>query len=129
MCGARVLLSPVEAPNTVRAIFLGLCPRCGSGALFSGYIALEKQCPACALDYAMFDAGDGPAVFGILIVGAIVCGLALWVEFTFQPPLWVHAVLWIPLICILTAIFLRLSKSALLVLQFKHKAGEARLSE
>ena len=22
----------------------------------------------------MFDAGDGPAVFGILIVGAIVCG-------------------------------------------------------
>jgi len=36
----------------------------------------------------MFDAGDGPMVFGILIVGAIVCGLALWVEFTFQPPLW-----------------------------------------
>ena len=32
----------------------------------------------------MFDAGDGPVVFGILIVGAIVCGLALWVEFTFS---------------------------------------------
>ena len=32
----------------------------------------------------MFDAGDGPMVFGILIVGAIVCGLALWVEFTFS---------------------------------------------
>ena len=59
---------------------------------------------------------------------AIVCGLALWVEFTFQPPLWVHAVLWLPLICLLTAIFLRLSKSALLVLQYKHKAGEGRLT-
>ena len=47
--------------------------------MFDGYIALKKQCPACALDYAMFDAGDGPMVFGILIVGAIVCGLALWV--------------------------------------------------
>ncbi len=35
--------------------------------------------------------GDGPMVFGILIVGAIVCGLALWVEFTLSPPLWVHA--------------------------------------
>ncbi|HUE65563.1 MAG TPA: DUF983 domain-containing protein [Rhizomicrobium sp.] len=115
------------APNTSVAILKGLCPRCGQGPLFDGYIALKNQCPACGLDYAIFDAGDGPMVFGILIVGAIVCGLALWVEFTFQPPLWVHAVLWLPLICILTAIFLRLSKSALLVLQYKHKAGEGRL--
>lgn len=120
-------MSPVEAPNTARAIFLGLCPRCGHGPLFSGYIALKQQCTACALDYAMFDAGDGPMVFGILIVGAIVCGLALWVEFTWSPPFWVHAVLWLPLICLLTGIFLRLSKSALLVLQYKHKAGEGRV--
>ena len=117
----------MTAPNTTIAILKGLCPRCGQGHLFDGYIALKKQCSVCALDYAMFDAGDGPMVFGILIVGAIVCGLALWVEFTFQPPLWVHAVLWLPLICILTAIFLRLSKSALLVLQYRHKAGEGRL--
>ena len=75
----------------------------------------------------MFDAGDGPMVFGILIVGAIVCGLALWTEFTFQPPLWVHALLWAPLIAALTLLFLRVTKSALLVLQYKHKAGEGRL--
>ena len=118
---------PVTAPNTVKAIFLGLCPRCGQGPLFDGYIAVRKQCPACALDYGIFDAGDGPAVFGILIVGAIVCALALWTEFTFQPPLWVHAMLWVPLIVLLTAIFLRLSKSALLVLQYRHKAGEGRV--
>jgi len=117
-----------NTPNTIVAILKGLCPRCGQGPLFQGYIAVRKECPSCGLDYAMFDAGDGPMVFGILIVGAIVCGLALWVEFTFQPPLWVHAVLWLPLICILTALFLRLSKSALLVLQYRHKAGEGRLS-
>ncbi|MBN9571843.1 MAG: DUF983 domain-containing protein [Alphaproteobacteria bacterium] len=114
-------------PNTARCAILGLCPRCGQGPLFSGYIAVRPNCPSCGLDYAIFDPGDGPAVFGILIVGAIVCGLALWVEFTFQPPLWVHAALWVPLIVILTAIFLRLSKSALLVLQYRHKAGEGRL--
>ncbi|HEU0161240.1 MAG TPA: DUF983 domain-containing protein [Rhizomicrobium sp.] len=90
-------------------------------------MAVRPQCPACALDYSIFDAGDGPAVFGILIVGAIVCGLALWVEFTFMPPLWLHALLWILLIGILTALFLRLSKSALLVLQYRHKAGEGTL--
>ena len=116
----------MNPPNTSVAIFKGLCPRCGQGPLFHGYIALQKECPACALDYAMFDTGDGPMVFGILIVGAIVAGLALWVEFSFSPPYWVHAVLWVPLIVILSLGFLRLSKSTLLVLQFKHKAGEGR---
>ena len=112
--------------STFKASLLGLCPRCGQGALFDGYIKLKPACPHCGLDYAMFDAGDGPAVFGILIVGAIVAGLALWVEFTYSPPYWVHAVLWIPLIVILSLVFLRLSKSTLLVLQYKHKAGEGR---
>ncbi len=94
--------------STFKASLLGLCPRCGQGPLFDGYIKLMPACPVCGLDYAMFDAGDGPAVFGILIVGAIVAGLALWVEFTFSPPYWVHGVLWIPLIIILSLAFLRL---------------------
>jgi uncharacterized protein (DUF983 family) len=117
----------LTSPSTAKAILLSLCPRCGGGKLFDGYLALKRACPACGLDYAMFDAGDGPAVFGILIVGAIICGLALYVEFHFHPPLWVHAVLWAPLILILTLAFLRLSKSALLVLQYQHKAGEGRI--
>ena len=106
----------------------GLCPRCGQGPLFDGYIKILPQCPACGLDYAMFDAGDGPAVFGILIVGAPVAGMALYVEFTFSPPYWVHGVLWAPLIIGLSLGFLRLSKSTLLVLQYRHKAGEGRRS-
>ena len=75
----------------------------------------------------MFDAGDGPAVFVILIVGAIVAGSALVVEVKYEPPYWVHAVLWIPLLLILSFAMLRLVKSTLLVLQYKHKAGEGRL--
>ena len=94
--------------------------------MFERYLKVRPRCPACGLDYAIFDPGDGPAVFGILIVGAIVAALALYVEFTFSPPYWVHAVLWIPSIVILSLLFLRLSKSTLLVLQYKHKAGEGR---
>ena len=30
----------------------------------------------------------------VLVLGAIVVGLAFWVEFRFSPPLWVHVVLW-----------------------------------
>ncbi len=115
--------------GTLKLALLGKCPRCGKGPLFEGYIEVAKNCTACGLDYAMFDAGDGPAVFVILIVGAIVAAGALFVEFTYQPPYWVHALIWLPLIAILTFVFLRFAKSLLLVLQYKHRAGEGRLAE
>lgn len=68
-------------------------------------------------------------MFVILIVGFLVAGGALIVEVTFQPPYWVHAVIWLPTILILALGLLRLVKSTLLVLQYKHRAGEARLME
>lgn len=113
--------------SVARAALLGRCPRCGQGSLFDGYLHVASACSSCGLDYANFDAGDGPAVFVILIVGAIVTGSALFVEVAYQPPYWVHALLWIPLTAILSLGLLRLAKALLLVLQFKHKAGEGRV--
>jgi uncharacterized protein (DUF983 family) len=114
-------------PGTFQASVLGRCPKCGQGPLFAGYITIAPSCTVCGQDFRSFDVGDGAAALVILVVGAIVCGLALWVEFTFQPPLWVHVVLWTPLIALLTFAFLRVTKAALLVLQYKHKAGEGRM--
>ncbi len=119
----------MNPPSTGKVAFRGRCPRCGQGKLFDGYLNIAARCAHCGLDYATFDAGDGPAVFVVLILGAIVCAAALYVEFTFSPPYWVHAVLWIPTITILTIVFLRLAKSLLLVLQYKHKAGEGRVEK
>ena len=114
-------------PPVAKAALLGRCPRCGRSSLFKGYLNVAPACSACGLDYTPFDAGDGPAVFVILVVGAIVAGSALFVEVKFEPPYWVHMVLWIPLILILSLAMLRFMKSLLLVLQYKHKAGEGRL--
>jgi len=119
-------MSDAGRPGTFQAALFGLCPRCGKGPLFSGYLTIQPKCSACGLDYSVFDPGDGPAVFVILIVGAIVAASALYVEFTFQPPYWVHAVIWVPAIAILTFVFLRLAKSLLVVLQYKHQAQEGR---
>ena len=116
-----------DEPHTFRAAVLGRCPRCGRGSLFDGYLTVAPRCSACGLDYANFDPGDGPAVFVILIVGFLVAGGALVVEVKFQPPYWVHAVIWLPAILILAFLFLRLAKSLLLVLQYKHRAGEGTL--
>jgi uncharacterized protein (DUF983 family) len=118
-----------EAPRTAVVALLGRCPRCGKGSLFAGYLTVAPHCAACGLDYARFDAGDGPSVFVILIVGFLVAGGALILEATFSPPYWVHAAIWLPAIAILSFVFLRLAKSVLLVLQYKHQAGEGRLEE
>ena len=104
----------------------GRCPACGTGKLFSGFLRLKERCEACGLDYAFADAGDGPAVFVILIAGFVVAFAALIVEFAYQPPFWLHALLWGPLILVVTLLPLRLLKGLLIVLQYHHKAAEGR---
>ncbi|MGB0085220.1 MAG: DUF983 domain-containing protein [Rhodomicrobiaceae bacterium] len=102
------------------------CPRCGKGRLFKGYLALAERCDHCGLDYAFANSGDGPAVFIILIAGFIVTGAALVVEVKYQPPLWVHAALWLPLGLGLPLLLLRPFKATLLALQYRFRAEEGR---
>jgi uncharacterized protein (DUF983 family) len=103
------------------------CPRCGKGKLYAGFLTLRPSCEACGLDYAFMDSGDGPAVFVIMIAGAIVVTAALITEVKYQPPFWVHAALWLPLTLAVTLWPLRAIKSLLIALQFHHKAAEGRL--
>jgi uncharacterized protein (DUF983 family) len=103
------------------------CPRCGKGRLYAGFLNLRPTCESCGLDFAFIDTGDGPAIFIIMIAGAIVVGCALIVEVKYQPPYWLHAVLWLPLILATTLLPLRAMKSLLIALQFHHKAAPGQL--
>ena len=107
----------------------GRCPRCGEGRLWNGFLSLQPRCQVCGLDFSFADSGDGPAVFVIMIVGFIVVGLALFVEFTFQPPYWVHAVLWIPLVIGLSIGLLRPLKGFLIAQQYRHRAEPGRIAD
>jgi len=103
------------------------CPRCGEGRLFAGFLRLRPRCERCGLDFSFADAGDGPAVFVILIGGFIVVFAALITEILYQPPYWLHAALWLPLVLLVTLAPLRLIKGLLIALQYHHKAAEGRL--
>lgn len=118
---------PFTPPNPILAGLACRCPRCGKGKMFVGFLGLKATCEVCGLDYSFVDAGDGPAVFVILIAGFIVVGAALVVETLYQPPLWVHAALWLPLILVTTLVPLRCIKGVLIALQYHHKAAEGRL--
>jgi uncharacterized protein (DUF983 family) len=96
------------------------CPRCGSGPLFTGLLTVRPACAVCGLDLSAQDSGDGPAVFVIFFLGMIVVGLAALVEIKFGPPLWVHALLWTPLIMAGAIAMLRPLKAGLIAQQYRH---------
>ena len=124
MADDSALWPPVDPVN---AGLKGRCPRCGEGRLFSGFLTVAPRCGVCGLDNSYADSGDGPAVFVILLIGFVVCGLALWLEVSVGPPLWVHFLLWMPLIVVLSLVALRLIKGLMIALQYRNKAAEGRL--
>jgi uncharacterized protein (DUF983 family) len=104
------------------------CPRCGRGRLFQGFLKVVPKCPQCGLDLSQADSADGPAVFIIFIVGGLVVPLALLMEAWFSPPIWVHMVVWGPVILGASIALLRPAKAIMIALQFKHQSGENRHS-
>ena len=121
------MAEPGSAPSPVAAGLAARGPRCGRGALFRSGLILREKCEHCGLSYAFADSGDGPAVFAIFILGFLVLGGALFVEFRVEPPVWVHVVLWGVLTPLLAIGLLRVLKGTLIAIQYKHKAGEGRL--
>jgi uncharacterized protein (DUF983 family) len=113
--------------DPIRAGIACACPRCGQGKLFDGLVKLRPECKNCGLDYSFADAGDGPAVFVILIIGFVVVGLALWVDVNWSPPFWVHFLLWIPMTIGLCLWLLRVLKGLLITLQYSNKAKQGEI--
>jgi uncharacterized protein (DUF983 family) len=120
----KALFPPVDP---VRAGFSCACPRCGQGKLYDGLIKVRPSCRSCGLDYSFADSGDGPAVFVILIIGFVVVGLALWTEVNYNPPLWLHFLLWIPLTVALSLWLLRVLKALLIALQYRNNARQGEI--
>jgi uncharacterized protein (DUF983 family) len=112
-------------PSPFRTGLACRCPRCGRGKLFKGFLGLQDRCSACGLDLSKADSGDGPAVFIMLLLGAVIVFLALMVEIRYTPPLWVHALIWPPLILGGAIGMLRPMKATLIALQYRNKASES----
>ncbi len=116
---------PQTVPASGHPLLNGLrarCPRCGRGPLFEGFLTVVEACPVCGLQFHGHDAGDGPAVAGIFVLGFGIVGLAWLIEVMFTPPLWVHAVLWIPGTVLGTLALLRPLKGMTIATQYQVRA-------
>jgi uncharacterized protein (DUF983 family) len=117
------LTAPVHLRTALKRGWLGRCPRCGKGALFSGFLKMQVHCPACGLALEPCRADDAPAYFTILAVGHVVVPLVLALErYGEQPPLWIHAALWLPFSVILALILLPRIKGAVIALLWTHRS-------
>jgi uncharacterized protein (DUF983 family) len=115
-----------QAPFLSAALFKR-CPRCGEGPLFTGFLRLRPACTVCGLDYTKSDSGDGPAVFGIFLIGPIAALFAFWFQMAFQPDVWVFMAVLTGLIAALSWFLLPVLKAGLVALQYRNKAGEGRV--
>ncbi|HZU65049.1 MAG TPA: DUF983 domain-containing protein [Novosphingobium sp.] len=113
----------------IPAALFGLCPRCGAKGLFAGLARFAPACRRCGLDFSGFNVGDGPAAFLTFGVGALVVVVAAWLALSVDPPWWVYVLVLVPLTFGPTLWGLRLGKAALLVAEYRRKAGEGRLKE
>ncbi len=101
------------------------CPQCGRGEVFEGYLRFRDHCRACGADFKAADAGDGPAVFVILIAGAIVAPLLIILQFGLDLPGWLALAITMAAAIALCLALLPPFKATLFALQCKHKAREA----
>lgn len=99
------------------------CPRCGEGPLLRGYLKIREGCPRCGLSYGFADPADGPAFFGMSLVGVLGMVGMMWFEFTQHPEAWVHFVITLPLIALACMAVLRPLKGWLVAEQYVHKAA------
>lgn len=110
-----------QPQSPLKVALRGTCPRCGEGRLFRGLLTVVDTCGHCGLNLRGNDPGDGPAVFVILGLGALIMGLVLYVELRYQPPIWVHLLLWVPLTLVGAVWMLRIMKAWLIVQQYIHR--------
>ena len=111
----------VVSAEPLKAAIRGRCPRCGQGALFQGFLKVRPACEACGLDFSRIQTGDGPATFIMQIAGFIVGFSALFVEIRFHPPMWVHLIVWLPLVIALSLALMRPGRGLMIGLQYRNQ--------
>ncbi len=107
--------SPYAKPGYGLGIQRGVmnrCPCCGEGKVFRAYLKVVDECSACHAPLGALRSDDAPPYFTILIVGHVLVPLLFWVERAYEPPIWLHMVIWLPLFTLACIGLLRPIKGA-----------------
>lgn len=119
------ILGADDAPQPQRSVWQamlrgarGRCPACGGGRLFPRYLKVADHCPVCNEALHHHRADDAPPYFTMLIAGHLLVPALIASEIAFRPPLWVHALFWVPITIAVCLALLPAVKGAIVGLQW-----------
>ncbi|HEY8289554.1 MAG TPA: DUF983 domain-containing protein [Acetobacteraceae bacterium] len=99
--------------------FRGLCPSCGKGHIFNGFLRVVKECSNCGAPLGLARADDAPPYFTILVTGHIVVPIMFMVDRMSEPPIWLMSAIFLPLTFFLAIGLLRPIKGGTVGLMLK----------
>ncbi|MHA1598909.1 MAG: DUF983 domain-containing protein [Alphaproteobacteria bacterium] len=106
--------------------FMGRCPNCLTGKLFTGWATLKPTCDVCQTKLSDFRADDGPAYITICIVGLIIGPLLFVVDSWMPPSPLIQLAFWLPVTLAMILVILPRAKGVLVnmgwALSLKHDA-------
>ncbi len=94
------------------------CPACGAGALYRAYLKPADACASCGEELFHQRADDAPPYVTIFVVGHLIVAAVVGIDIAYAWPLWLHALVWLPLTVALCLGFLPVVKGALVGLQW-----------
>lgn len=94
------------------------CPACGEGRLFTSYLKVAPHCEACGEVLHHHRSDDAPPYVTIMIVGHVVVPMLMWLELAYEPALWIHFILWLPLTLAMCLLLLPPVKGAIVGYQW-----------
>lgn len=111
-------IDPSAVFASMRRGFRRVCPKCGEGRLFQGYLKPLPACPRCGVDTGSIYTADIAPYFTILIVGHMVVPGLLLSEQLAHPALWIQVLIWPTLALAMTLWFLPRVKGCIMGLMW-----------
>jgi uncharacterized protein (DUF983 family) len=106
----------------------GRCPRCAHGALFGGFLKMRSHCRPAGWCSIRIRADDAPPISRFSQSAILLSRFVLVFErYGDQPPLWVHAALWLPLSVLMALILLPRIKGAVIALLWAHRIAAPKI--
>ena len=101
---------PYTPPSFLTGLGRGIanrCPVCGEGKVFKGFLKVVPECSECGAPLGRLRADDAPPYVVIFLVGHLLVPGVFWVERNYEPPMWLHMAVWLPLFAVLCTLLLR----------------------
>jgi uncharacterized protein (DUF983 family) len=94
------------------------CPACGCGHMFQAFLKVNDRCPECGEALHHQRADDAPPYVTIFIVGHLIVVPLVWMNTTFDPPVWLEVGFWMTVTAGLSLAILPVVKGGLVGLQW-----------